>query len=670
MGTLSPATLALDGWLGWDGTLGVRVLSGFAYFQGGKVRFTLMVDEDSLVDVRVEAPRMPPDWFQGPSSTDEYAEQARMLVQSVFAGDIDAAHQLFSRRYQPLVTREILQELSSKIRSDLGNEITKTSLQGTSVAPTATDEGGMTLTVAHLLVTTDGKECISHVNFVFPVGGNTISRGHLASIFVRKSWTTSHPQLVQLTEQTLMHALQPTAEKGQFLEEFQQYFHPGVVPHLRTTGLADRLTQAQDEWQGMDGTADWNAWQVEIVGENLSAVGWVPVARHGYLEEGPSQGCVEAKLDFSDGKLIGLTLVGPSFSFSTLNMVEGLGSTAEVGRLFWGEVLRGRADAAHQRMSQALRTQLPLADFEKIVDDAKLTQAAQLQSIELNAVRYCDRINRQQAIMFSCYYVAVRTDGSSQPLQCDFAVSDDESDKSLALMNFNADFTHNFPVDGEAVGQRVLTSFISGVPQAVIELVAPEDRREIDERLLRIFLSQLKMQLATTELPIRYSLMNIYSPNGCGQELRTAFDSGEAALPFSANLKRGQLKAFHFSSPKLSRFVEHLEDREVITNVAEQFLNQWLNDNDLEMAAGRLVPALRTAATAQRLTALRTSLNPVSEDKITFHLASWDLHETENRIITEFEIFGVPQEKRIELVIEVDAFAARIYSIRVVESQR
>ncbi|MCA9134920.1 MAG: hypothetical protein KDA45_17245, partial [Planctomycetales bacterium] len=392
--------------------------------------------------------------------------------------------------------------------------------------------------------------------------------------------------MTQATLQTLRCLFSPaTADRSeqQLASEFVSYHHPWVRNHLAAETLAELRRQVRGQWQALAGPVEWELWRVQELGKHLTASGPLPV----------QQGQLDVRAEFSEGQLLGLTLLGPSYATSTLDRFDGLQPLAESGRLFWNELLGGQIASAHARLAPAFRQQLPLQEFETLVAHSDIGQSPELSRIRWECTRLSTRLPRSEPIAFAAYYIAEFNDGSWRPLQCEFREREQQAG-NFELLTFRDNVEAEFPVAGEATGEKILAAFLSGDPQQVIELTAEPERDRVQPQILQAFLNKLRKVAGSARLPERSRLMHVYAAGTRYERLSTALllDDGQS-LPFEADMQLGAIRSFYFTSPELEAFAEEVENVADLELLGNEFFRYWLTENDLPQASQRLVPALR-----------------------------------------------------------------------------
>ncbi len=643
----------LDGWLTWEGNLGARVLAGQVSFERGTCRFELMRIGGKLVDINAQPSALDEDWFRGPSSEAKYIAQSRQLAENLFAGRVPEARALFSSRYHQEITMDVLASLRDQLHEQFGQELSGIELGRTELGDYDPESESRTLSVIHALTLKGSdKRCISRVNFEFPCGPNTVSRGHLASITFRESWQSAHPTLAEMIH-NLLRSLSSEEVLAGDTRVWDAVLHPSVLAEIPAGQLTEFSKNLHSLVGGLDLEPDWDQWTSKQVRGNIQAEG--PATLGGQISQ--------LQVDFSEGKLVGLTVMGDRYAASTLDLVSDSGGAAEVGRKFWTRLLAGELPAAHALLAPVFQEQLPLEEFRSLVAESDLKDMPKVRRVRIERVRLADRPQRALPAMLATYYLAEFEAGGFQPLRCEFR----KSEKGPELLNFSTDFESRMPSGDWTRANALVNAFRSGQPEEVIALIAEKDQSEIDAVLLGYFMRHLHEVLGPPNQPASSSVIYQYTTGARVERIRTIVDGPQTSIPLSAVFQYGSLKSFEFTSAKLAYFVDQIDDMSSIETAGLRFLESWLTGDDVAGTAPLVVRSLRTDPVGNRLVELRSGLGKRLGDYQSGRLVTHQVSDTDNAIVLTFEAHFAQGDAPIGLTFEVDAFSALISSIELLE---
>ncbi len=228
------------------------MLAGPVEFEHGQCQFKLMTVNEKIVDVEPWSRQMPIHWYdQPPAAIDEYIERSHALLRALVAADIQAAHHLFSRRYDDEVTPELLSRLSQQWRDDYGQTITQLSYKGSDFGDAAQDSTAKRLSVDSIVEFEGGARCMARVDFTIPVGQNAIARAHLSAVNLRPSWQSVAPQLdIDPDRQPAMHRRGADVCSGRELAEFAPPAGSSLTANWCTRTFLEHGCKA--DWQTAD----------------------------------------------------------------------------------------------------------------------------------------------------------------------------------------------------------------------------------------------------------------------------------------------------------------------------------------------------------------------------------------------------------------------------------
>lgn len=647
LGDLAPESTQLDGWLSWDGSFGARVVSGLVDFQHARCRFSLMTIDQKLVDVVPDCQSMPDDWFHGPRSEELYIEASKELVRQLFAGDIAAAHGLFSKRYHETVTPEALADLSQTLQQHYGSEISDVQLKLTRLGRYDAELESKAMTVMMAVDMAAGKRALAEVEFVFPCGPNTVAKGHLSGAHVHEAWNSADPQLVQITRLALAAVFGETE-----LSNFVEHLHADVRSNFSEPRLEEISQKIQREWGTIDGEPDWDRWHAEVRDESLLASGPVPTA----------QGNIEAQVAFTAGKLVGLDLMGPTYAVSTTDLLDDVGNAGDTGQRFWQSLIEGEIEDAYRQLAPLFRQEFSQTELREIYTNGGFEELPALKGIQLDSVRYSTRIDRPLPIIVAAFYLATFEDQTTQSLFCEFLRNEQGE---FELVTFHSNFEITFPVDRTNDCKQLIQDFLSGDPQSVLQWFQPDVRAEVNPDLLAAFQRRLqKVAGNEIELPDRVSTLHRYANGTRTTQISARVATAGKHLPFEATFGAGYLNSFYFTDGGLYGFAEELHDAKSLERLGHEFIRLWLKDGDMQQAAPRLVADLRNAGVNERLLGMRDDWIRDNGSFLLSEMVQWQASATANEVSCLFDIDFIRETKRCEIVFEVSAIDAHIVAIR------
>lgn len=639
----------LDGWLSWDGSLGVRVLSGNVKFENGECRFALMVADDQLVDAVPKAKNMPEVWFAGPSSEEEYIAEAVRLAELLFAGEIPAARALFSRRYHDSITPQSLQELHRTLLERFGSKVLNAELKKTELLPYDEETRTRVLEITHALTLPSGKRCLSQVEVVFPCGPDIISRGNLASINIREAWQSAEPEIADGGFAGLRALADGEAS------EFASLLHPQAKLLFNAGTLFGNERPWVPSLGAMPEPPDWDRWVGQAQGANANIQG---------VLDGPL-GKVSLRLDFADKQIVGATLLGAQSGFSSLDSIAQnyRDAAREQGLSFWTSLFENDLDTAHSKLAPIFQERLPLADLRKMIEGSGFQQMAKLVAIEPANVRISNRLDRPLPVLVVAYFIASLENGTRQPLRCEFSLPESDAAAQLELVTFDSSFEAEFPTQDAAKKLDALASALaSGSSQQVIGLLAEANRSFVDPVILDGFLKQLGLVAGDFRLAEPVQVVHEYRPGNRKERYAGKLLGTKGEVPITAVFKFGQLLSFECTSDDLINFIGQVEGVDCFERVAVEFVKQWI-EGEIDEAQGRMISELRTDEIATKLRSWKEDLLRLTNGSTLSQVdvKQIEVSETDNSVTLAIELEMESEESAaIEVVLSVDAFSASI----------
>lgn len=663
-----PMPPTLDGWLSWESRGGARVISGPAEFERGTCHLTLETFNGKVLDLTVDADQMPEAWYDGPKATsqprDESSELASVIERSenlsrkMFTDDVAAARQLFSPKFREDIAVESLQQLSSTLREIFGTDIRSVEYRDWQLGPYDSDSHSKRLSIRLAIDFASHKQAAATVVFVIPCGKNVIGRTELAAIDVRETLQSFAPNELQAIDK-LLNLMLGGDSSDTAADQFVGLLHPQAQACFDRERLPPLIARISRELGKPAEPPNWWQWQYQTTGSNLAASGTVNC----------ENGSVDLQFDFAAGRLLGVTLLGTRLALSTLDLVDGVQPTGELGRDFWQELLERDFPAAHALLSPKFQLQLPLAPFEKSLIDSDLGQLPEMTEIRLETLRLSNRIDRSVPVALTAIYIARLADGSQVALQCEFQREQDK----FALISFTDQLQCTIPVDDQAPCSRVLTAFLSNDVEQVLQLMADDEQKEVATPILTAFLNKLNGALGNTAVdePIAPQLLSSrlvhdYSGGTRIERMAATAQIGSHEVPFEATLQFGQLKSFYFGEPALKSFAGELENVACIETQGLEFIQQWMNPQQTQSTLAYLTPELRTDAVLRQLVRQRDEITQVHGELSLANLVEWSPRQDSNEVQTLFEMQLEQRSVQVELVFALSAIDAKINTLKVV----
>ncbi len=671
----------LDGWLGWEGSLGARVLSGPAQFELGEVRFTLMIIDNKLVDLSVASREMTDDWFDGfdgdgaaqasDSELAKYIELSELLARRIIGGEPLAAHELFSARFRHDISVDSIRELSKNLQHAFGSEISKIEFLGTQLGIYDAESGSKPYHVLLAIDFANGKQAIASSQYIMPCRYSAIGRAELAAVDIHQSLPSFAAPELELAKNAINILCEPETNEVR-AQEFVALLHPDMLPLFQSAELPLLASRIQ-RFGTLTHTPDWRHWKYQTNGSNLSAVGPLNF----------STGLMEAQVDFCEGKLIGVTMIGSQLAVSTLDLLHSAESAASQGKLFWEKLLQPNLPSAHEMLAAVFREKLPFEEFQSAIVDSNLGQPRELSQIELDTIRFSNRLERARAVGLTAIYLAHFKDGTFQPLQCEFS----QASGNWELLFFTDNFQTTIPIPGSTHTEKILNRFLSDDPQSIIDITPIEGRDKIVEPILAAFLTTLRSSLsgkpasselvagapATTEtLEVRFPhqvvnarQIHTYGEGSRIESLAAEIETFDGRIPFKATLRFGQLQSFTFVSPPLTHFVGNIHSIECFESMGLEFIQQWMKPSETQLALTGMASPYQTTAALQQLSAQRDELVQQHGRFLLAALSQWQASDSKNEMTTVFEIEFEDQFVRAEIIFAVSAVDAKISSLKI-----
>lgn len=643
----------LPQWLGWDAAEGGRVLCGTLEFERGTCRFRLDAIDDKLIEVEFSSAQMSPWWFTQQVETEAYEAEAVALAEALFQDKPETAHDLFSSLFHDTITVERLDELGVGLREQFGNKIITADLKLAQLGPIDDVNMQRTLSIVHSYRMDSEKECVSRVDFVFPLNDGRIPRAHLARINIRLAWQSSAPQQVAVAGEALELLCNPSFDANRF----SSLLAPEILELTETSQLVELLGSLSKPLEGLAAPVDWDLWSVTTTGRYCHAVGQIQ------LVEAQT---AEAWIDFVDDKLSAVTIISPQVAFTTRQCISRQTQIQQACRAFWHPLLAGDAKAAYQLLSPDLQTQLSQLEFELIAASSDLSMLDEPGKLRVASILVSDSLVRTQAAAVVCYCVAAFPNAQFQPLRCELAFDASGEPK---VIDFTSDFAATVPVQPTPERLAPLRALTSGNTANIIPMLAEQEKLNTDYDVLSAFANKLHRLLGNDWKAEDVRILHQYSVGRrVEQLLGNVSYKDQLPIPFTIITEFGMLKSFHFASEKLNAFV----DERILKIWAQQrglrFLNAWLAGpgQDTVLMSQHLDSELGEEEGLLRFNTLRDSL---TEQHGAFSgpvLSKIQIDVRPLQVVVECPVNFRASEVKLRIKLDLDATSLRVSSVQVV----
>lgn len=658
-------TLA-DGWIGWEGSLGARVLSGPVTFEKGRCDFKLMLVDGQLVDVVPNTTALPEDWFEEPPQPlDIYIQRAHSLARALLAGNVTGGQLLFSPRYHEELTLESLRELSGQLRLLVDDHQPEIVFQRSEFLPVGDTSYDKRLRLHSVLTCPSGQRCLSQVDFIFPSGAEVIGRGHLASIHIREAWTSAAPALA--SQQSELLAMIGTIEAEAAAVKWLEKIHPQVKEHISPQELASFIAAAAEPLGQTVGEIDFDQWQASA-GAYSTAVGPVEFAT-----------APEARVqsNWLDGHWLGITLLAENFAASTHDLVPQYDDVQELSVRFWERLFEGNFPAAHACLAEDFQRRLSVEQLQELFEDAEFGTLARLRGVVFDRLRIADRDQRPLPVILTAYCIAEFEDGSYIPVSCEFTRSGGQ-DANTQLLNFSTDVSATFPLATVGEAQMFWEAFSRADSDAVRRLVSEAMRARIQPEVLTAFLLELQQVLGSNDGESSAWVgrtLRIYDSGRQLLQLNRGFAGPQGRVDVVAAFERGELRDFQFIHPTLETFVQRIENQALLDNHAQAFVEVWLSgDTSSEENAARvrmfLASELNNEVGIGHLVELHRQLLLESGVRLDAQVVGRVASGDANRIELELRVQLERGERTVKLTYAVNAFAGWITQVEVMANDQ
>jgi hypothetical protein len=643
-----------QGWLAYGNPDSGRHLAGRIQGAQGVCGFRISLEKNKIVNLVPNCPSLPDNYFQEPIDVRSYVRQARLLTQSLFAGDAKRAHELYSAKFRSQVSEEQLEQLSEIVHQRFGKKIQSIEFKRSQLQAYNFQQQTNLLNVDLQLETDTGARCISRTAFSIPSGRNLVGKAHLGAINVFQVFPSSHPQLAETTEGLLSQLAQGMQAKDVVA------LYPSELSEIANTKeiqlLLDRIAA---NLEGTHRQVDFDLWTVSATEQVVTASGPVQFDSNDYFVE----------VQYTNAsQLLGFSLYGPSLSESTFGMFDFEPKVQQAAEQFWTLLLKEDAEAAYAMLHPEFQKQFPLEELKAQLESPQ-AESAPFKGIVTEHLRLSTSPMRPIPLMVTSYLSATFEEGAPLELTCELGMQLSGTESSGVIYDFSNEFEEDFPVakiplvQPDKEGLHALTAaFVANNSAELLALINPESRASIDGFALEAYMKQLKEICGDITAHPSAARTVEYTASGkryrCNTMLVCA--SGDS-LPLEAWFYQGCLERFSIQDSRLVEFVAHLEDKSEVEKRVLAFVNNWMNASP-DMYA-YLLPSINTPAMQQSLDSLRSMCQaehgPFEKAEISVR------HPYEGGAALQFGVTltGKKGTKEVAISVEVGAFGGLISGI-------
>ena len=635
----------LDGWLSWQGSMGVKVYGGPMRFKSGQCYLTLMANGDQLVDVLFDSSKLPDLWFAGPAKNTPYVAQANALTRLMFLGQIQQAHSLFSARFGDDVTPEVLSKLHQELKREFNSIATNLEFKTAILGDYDAAGESRTLRIVHAF-DVGNQRCLSFTDFNFLCNEEKIGRGDLAGINFKQTWQSSRPNLAKLAKRLL-----PMISVGSSLADFEPMMRDDVVRKLDAKKF-NEITKSMNAVTGkLESLPDWDLWRADGPASMVFAEGQVEFAN----------GTFNLHIDFADDSLIGYALTGPYNAANTSLAIKNQEYFKDAGSRFWKSALKGDAEAAYEMLSPSFHQQLSLEKFTQLINNSEL---ASNESVNISFVgaRLSDRLDRPYPATITAYFQAER-DSELLTLRCEFH---SEASERPTIVDFSSGFDTRFPAAESVAFERLIAALRDANKPEIVEMLPARDRRFVNDSVLTAFLREASETLGSSQISRPLYALNTFTNGMMDQKVAAILADQTENVRMLAKFRFGKLIGFEILDPRVQGYTNGLTEESIFTEVAQGFMDDWFkNRSDAE---GWLDASLRNQTVFQELSRLKESILGVDgEYKSTSTLVMNSTSPPSPPQVEALIDYGVAKSALI-LEFKLTAFGARIVGITTKEA--
>jgi len=478
------ASNASEGWLAYGKPESGRNLAGAIQCSGGVCGFRISLEKNKIVNVVPNCAALPDNYFREPIELQVYVRQAKLLTQSLFAGDAKRAHGLYSPKFQSQVSPEQLAQLSQVVQQRYGKSLESVELKRSELLDYNFEQRSQLLNIDLLLETDTGARCISRTAFSIPTGRNLVGKAHLGAINVFQVFQSSHPQDAQVTEKLLREISQ-----GMQAQDYLELYPSELADIAKKEETQSLLSRLAENLAGVEPEIDFDQWTVSATEVLTSASGPVQFEGNDYFLEVQFNG---------QHQLLGFSFYGPSMSESTLGLFAFDPKVQETSEQFWTLLLKEDADAAYAMLHPEFQKQFSLEELKTQLNSPQ-NESSPLTGVTTGHLRLSNNPLRPLPLMVSSFLTASYEQGNPLESTCELAMQLPENAASGMIYDFSNEFEADFPVatiptqDPAKDGlQALANAFINNSSTDLLALVDPNLQTSIDRFALEAYMSRLR----------------------------------------------------------------------------------------------------------------------------------------------------------------------------------
>jgi hypothetical protein len=132
------------------------------------------------------------------------------------------------------------------------------------------------------------------------------------------------------------------------------------------------------------------------------------------------------------------------------------------------------------------------------------------------------------------------------------------------------------------------------------------------------------------------------------------------SVSFEAVTQAGNLKSFSFDAPELKNFLRNASGMGSLEELGQLFLQRWLKENQIELAAGMMVAPEQWPVLLDQLSKQRDNFVEANGKYLWSDLVSWDISQTSNELRAIYELEFADKTVDMELTFQVHAIGAQL----------
>lgn len=643
-----------DGWIGYGKNEDSRTLVGVIKGSNGVCGLKTLLEKGKIVDVVPNCPNLPDNFFREPVGLKEYTRQAKLLTQSLFAGNAAKAHALYSPKFQSQVTVDQLSELCDLVKQRYGKSIESIEFKRSELLDYNFEQQSNLLNVDLLVLTDTGARCISRTAFSIQSGRNQIGRAHLGAINVFQVFQSSHPENAQAAE-NLLTGLSQKMQVDDLLSQYPE--------ELRTLANSEEiqgtLSRIGDFLNGAAPEIDFDLWNVAGTDELVVASGPVKFA---------SNDCF-AELQFNGkNQILGFSFYGPALSESTLGSFDFDVKVKQAAELYWSKLLQEEADTAYAMLHPDFQKQFSLDDLKAQLESPQ-NENSPLKGVVTDHLRLSSSPYRATPFLVSVLLTASFEQGMPLSLTCELPMSMPDDSTQGFIYDFSNDFEMDFPVSAiptetnEKEGmQAIVGAFMNYSIPDLMALIAPASQSAIDQEALEAYMEKLTAigGRLTTPKTVSRTVEYMSGLKRFRGNATLETENGEP-LPIECWFLNGFLERFSITDSRLIDFVALLEETAEVERRVERFTTSWMNEK--EDVNEYILPSVRSDAMTQTLTALRQNFVAEHGELVSVKVLEKQPYQGGGTLQFAVALTGVTGTKSVTISVEVGAFGGFISGV-------